>query len=177
MARLERNSVPALDGALRFVRPLLACFIVMAVFATAGTAAFWWFTTWLMLGGQVRWRAVLPSGLISGVIMTVYAFSATIWMPNTLASNERQFGFFGVALALVTWFSGAATCVMVGACAGAVLAEDQGGTGRLIRGPVAAILVEGAQPSLPAPVRALTLASAFESADEEDSPGPGGRES
>ncbi|MBX7195330.1 MAG: hypothetical protein K1X94_24960 [Sandaracinaceae bacterium] len=36
MARLERNSVPALDGALRFVRPLLACFIVMAVFACGG---------------------------------------------------------------------------------------------------------------------------------------------
>jgi hypothetical protein len=36
MARLERNSVTTLDRALRFAKPLIACFIVMAVFACGG---------------------------------------------------------------------------------------------------------------------------------------------
>ena len=38
-----------------------------------------------------------------------------------VTDNEAQFGFFGVALALVTWFSGAAICILIGACAGAGL--------------------------------------------------------
>ena len=51
-----------------------------------------------------------------------------------VTDNEAQFGIFGVALALVTWFSGAAICILIGACAGVVLAEDAGRFGTLIRG-------------------------------------------
>ena len=40
-----------------------------------------------------------------------------------------------MALALVTWFSGAAICILVGACAGAVFAADGGRVGSIIRGP------------------------------------------
>ena len=67
--------------------------------------------------------------VITGVAMAVFAATATIWMPNLVTDNEAQFGFFGIALALVTWFSGAAICILVGACTGPVLAEDTG-TGR-----------------------------------------------
>ena len=76
---------------------------------------------------------LLPTGLIIGIALAVYATTASIWMPTVVTSNEDQFGFFGVALALVTWFSGAALCVLIGACAGAVLAEDGGRVGRFIR--------------------------------------------
>ena len=65
-------------------------------------------------------------------------------MPRVVTSNEAQFGFFGVALALVTWFSGAAICVLVGACAGPVLAEDTGPIGRLVRGGEPGTLTAGA---------------------------------
>jgi hypothetical protein len=34
-----------------------------------------------------------------------------------VTSNNHQYGIFGVALALVAWFSGAAICIVVGACA------------------------------------------------------------
>ena len=72
--------------------------------------------------------------MITGVATAAYAASATIWMPEVVTSNEEQFGVFGVALALVTWFSGAAICILVGACAGVVLAEDPGRIGTLVRG-------------------------------------------
>jgi len=71
---------------------------------------------------------------VTGIALSLYALSANVWMPQTVTRNQRQFGFFGIALALVTWFSGAAICVLLGACAGPVLAEDQGPIGRLIRG-------------------------------------------
>ena len=67
-----------------------------------------------------------------------------------VTSNEAQFGFFGIALALVTWFSGAAICVLIGACVGPVFAEDTGSLGKFIRGNTPGTLTPGAAPSLPA---------------------------
>jgi membrane protein len=126
----------------------------------------WWFSAWLLLRGEVRARVLVPTGVITGIAMTGYAASATIWMPDVVTSNEAQFGFFGIALALVTWFSGAAICVLVGACAGPVLAEDTGRIGQLIRGGEYSTLKPGARPSLPPPARDLTLRDAFQSRDE-----------
>src|SRR5215471_18955167 len=99
-------------------------FAAFVVFSLAVSAAFWWFTAWYLLLGEVRWRVLIPSGLITGVALGGYAVSANVWMPHVVTSNQKQFGFFGVALAIVTWFSGAAICILVGACAGPVLAED-----------------------------------------------------
>jgi len=142
----------------------IAPFVVVAL---ALSTAIWWFTAWLMLKGQVRPRVLLPSGLITGIALSGYALSSTLWMPNNVESNNHQYGIFGVALALVAWFSGAAICIVVGACAGPVLAEDPGPIGRLVRGGSASALVEGALPPLPPPVRSLRLADAFASSDED----------
>ena len=115
----------------------------------------------------MRWRVLIPGGLITGVALGGYALAATVWMPHIVTSNEKQFGFFGVALALVTWFSGAAICVLVGACAGPVLAEDTGWVGSLIRGATPSLLVEGAPASLPPPTRGLRLRDAFVAPEEQ----------
>jgi membrane protein len=144
--------------------PTLAVFVVISL---ALSAAFWWFTSWFLLLGQVRWRVLIPGGLITGVALGGYALAATVWMPHIVTSNEKQFGFFGVALALVTWFSGAAICVLVGACAGPVLAEDTGWVGSLIRGATPSLLVEGAPASLPPPTRGLRLRDAFVAPEEQ----------
>jgi hypothetical protein len=87
-------------------------------------------------------------------------------MPEVVTSNEAQFGFFGVALALVTWFSGAAICVLIGACAGPVLAEDTGWVGRRIRGGDPGTLTAGAGPPLTPPARELSLRDAFHSTQD-----------
>jgi uncharacterized BrkB/YihY/UPF0761 family membrane protein len=141
----------------------IAAFVVVAL---ALSTALWWFTAWLMLKGQVRFRVLLPSGLITGIALSAYALSATLWMPNNVTSNNHQYGIFGVALALVAWFSGAAVCIIVGACVGPVLAEDPGPIGRLVRGGAASPLVEGAMRPLPPPVRSLRLVDAFASSDD-----------
>jgi membrane protein len=139
-------------------------FVIVALALSTGI---WWFTAWLMLKGQVRLRVLLPSGLITGIALSAYGLSATLWMPNNVTSNNHQYGIFGVALALVAWFSGAAICIVVGACAGPVLAEDPGPIGRLVRGGEASPLLEGALPPLPPPVRSLRLADAFAASDDD----------
>jgi membrane protein len=144
---------------------------LFAIFSVAATSALWWWSAWFMLLGQVRWRALIPTGLITGFSMAGYTISATIWMPQIVTRNDAQFGFFGVALALVTWMSGAAVCILVGACAGPVLAEDDGPLGAFIRGRKPGLLVEGARPSLPAPARAPRLRDGFRpTQDDVESP-------
>ncbi len=136
--------------------------VVLALVTTAGV---WLLVPWILLQGDVRLRVLVPTAVVTSVITFLYSASASVWMPETVTSNEAQFGLFGVALALVSWFSGAAICILVGACVGPVLAEDTGWLGVLVRGPAAA-LKPGAEPSLPAPSRELTLRDAFQGTDE-----------
>lgn len=162
----------AILGGLRFVLghgPETILFAIAALIASIGV---WLLTPWLMLQRQVRWRPLLTGAVMTGVGMTVYAGTASLWMPRTVSENQHQFGFFGVALALVTWLSGAATIIVVSACSAPVLAEDAGWIGRIARGSDSpAVLVEGAVPSFPAPTRAMTLGDAigaYRDVDETD---------
>jgi membrane protein len=141
-------------------------FGLFAIVSLAVTSGLWWFTAWLLLLGEVRPRVLLPTGVITSIATAAYAVSATVWMPEVVTSNEAQFGFFGVALSLVTWFSGVAICILIGACAGPVLAEDPGWVGKLVRGGESQTLTAGARPSLPPPDRELGLRDAFHSAED-----------
>jgi membrane protein len=157
----------ALLGGLRALigdGPQVAVFLVVSLVVVAGV---WWFTAWFMLMGQVRWRVLVPTGVITSLVFGVFGLSAAIWMPNLVERNQHQYGFFGVALSLVTWFTGAATCVIVGACAGAVFAEDTGWVGALIRGGKRSVLVDGATPSFPAPEGTRGLRDAFHPIEDE----------
>lgn len=136
----------------------LGIFVVLTV---ALTTVWWWFSAWFLLLGHVRWRVLLPTAIISAVALLGYAVTAGVWMPNVITKNLNQFGFFGIALALVTWFSGASLCLIVGACAGPVFAQDPGPVGRLVRGRYDLLLVDGAPPSIDAPARAARLRDAF----------------
>ena len=156
----------ALLGGLHDAAGEGAGIVLWAVATLAVNAGLWWFTAWLLLLGNVRVRVLAPTGVITGIAMAGYGLSASIWMPEVVTSNESQFGFIGVALALVTWFSGAAICVLVGACAGPVLAEDTGRLGWFIRGGEARTLNAGAAPELPPPTRDLSFRDAFQS-DED----------
>ena len=139
---------------------------VFAIVSLAVTSALWWFTAWFLLLGEVRMRVLVPTGVVTGIALAGYALSATVWMPEVVTSNEAQFGLFGVALALVTWFSGAAICVLIGACVGPVFAEDTGSVGRLVRGGVSETLTPSARPPLPAPPREPSLRDAFHSTED-----------
>jgi membrane protein len=157
--------------------PKTVAYVVVAV---AAAIALWWISPWLMLGRQVRLRVLLPTGVLTGIAMSVYAASASIWMPRTVTENQHQFGFFGVALAMVTWLSGIGLIIVVSASAGPVLAEDPGWVGQHVRGSATAgTLVPGATPSLPPPAVAPTLASAlghnrrYPDASSSQDPGPG----
>jgi membrane protein len=139
---------------------------LFTIVGLAATSALWWFAAWFLLLGEVRARVLLPTGVITSAATVVFAASATVWMPTVVEDNAAQFGVFGIALALVTWFSGAAICVLVGACAGVVFAEDTGRVGALVRGPDPRTLTAGASAPLPPPAHELGLRDAFQSTND-----------
>jgi membrane protein len=159
----------AILGGLRHILsggPGTVAFLIVSAAVSVGL---WWATSWLMLQGDVRWRPLFASGLITGLGLAIYAASAASWMPNAVASDQRQFGFFGVSLALVSWFTGAGFIIMFGACAAATLADESGKIGRLARGPGSSTLNPGAAPALGPPTRQPTLINAvgIHSGDEQ----------
>jgi membrane protein len=110
----------------------------------------WWWTSYVMLRGQVRWRVLLPSALAMAVGMSIYTASAAIWVPRSMIANQEQFGFFGVSMTLVSWFVGVGFVIVASAALGPVLATDPGPVGRLVRGGDDALLRPGAPASEPA---------------------------
>jgi membrane protein len=159
----------ALIGGLRALLgggPQTALFALVAWCAAIGV---WWVTPWLMLHRHVRFRVLASSAALTGTGMVAYALSASLWMPRTVTENQHQFGFFGVALSLVTWLTGASLIIVVGACIAPVLAEDPGWIGRTVRGgDTSSVLAVGAPPSLPAPPTPPTLRSALGVRRNED---------
>ncbi len=133
----------------------LAVFVVLSL---AGSILVWTTTAWLMLQTQVRFVALLSSGVLCGVLLSGYAVVAPYWMPSQITSEQSQFGIFGIALALITWLSGAAACILIAATAGVTAVEDVGLLGRISRFGTTDLLREGAAPALPAPLP-RTLAS------------------
>jgi membrane protein len=135
--------------------------VALGIVVWAAAIGLWWITPWVMLQRQVRLRPLLVSGVLTGTAMFVYAATARVWMAHTVESNQHQFGYFGVTLALVTFLSGAGLIVVASACAAPVLAQDQSRLGRLIRGPDDNLLAPGAASSLPPPPHASGLSAAL----------------
>lgn len=110
----------------------------------------WWWTARAMLAYDIRWRPLLPGAVLTAAGLQIYGLTAVLWMPRTVTQNAQQLGFFGVAMALVSWFVGAAFILLTATAVGAVLAEDEGPVGRWLRRPTGTILEPGAPASLPA---------------------------
>jgi hypothetical protein len=89
----------------------------------------------LIEAAQARWRAVNASPDLVALVRTGARFEK---------GNKPSSASSGSPSRLVTWFSGAAICILIGACAGPVLAEDTGQVGSLIRGGESQTLTAGA---------------------------------
>jgi membrane protein len=134
---------------------------VTVVLGVLGSFALWWWSQYVLLYGQVRWRALAaPAAAIAGGTL-LYGIGTAVWLPRSLEANQAQFGFFGVAMTLVSWMVGSAFVIVVGSAVGPVLAEDPGRLGQWVRGPGGQVLSAGAQPALPEPTGPLTLGRAM----------------
>jgi len=135
--------------------------VAVLVLGVAGSVLGWWWTARLMLRGEVRWRPLLPTAVVTGVGAWGYTLAASVWMPRAVTKHYLQFGSFGIALDFVSWFTGFAFLLVGAAVLGPVLAEGDNVLGRWLRGAQPSALEPSAVPSLPAPANPLRLSDAF----------------
>ena len=74
-----------------------------APIALLANVVLWTSVPWLLLDRRIRWRRLLPGGVLTAVCTGVYGIATTIYMPRLMASNSERYGLFGVTLALVGW--------------------------------------------------------------------------
>ena len=127
----------------------------------AGATGLWWWTARLMVRGEVRWRPLLPTAVITGVGTWIYALAASVWMPANVSNQYAEFGAFGIAMAIVTWFTGLAFLIVAAAAAAPALADGDGRVGRWLRADQPTAVEPGAAPALPGPARPVRLSDAF----------------
>jgi len=126
-----------------------------------GGSALWWWTARLMVRGEIRWRALLPTAVLTGIGSSVYTMAGSVWMPAHVANQYEQFGTFGIALAFVTWLTGLAFVLVFAAVLGPALADGDDALGRWMRSNEPNAVEPGALPALPGPSRPMRLSDAF----------------
>jgi len=131
--------------------------LATVLLGVAGSTALWWWSAHTFLRGHVRWRPLLPTGLLVGVGSAAYAGAASLWMLKVLEGNVEQFGFVGVGMSFVTWFVGFGFLLVASAALGPCLVEGDGALASWLRAPDGVVLTPGAPPALPGPATAPSL--------------------
>ncbi|MDJ0386243.1 YhjD/YihY/BrkB family envelope integrity protein [Streptomyces sp. G-G2] len=100
---------------------------VGAVLGTAGdlsgTCVFFWVSQWLLLGGRVRWEALLPGAVATSLgLLGLRVFSQLVFSP-LIASNAVTYGAFGTLLVVQSWLVGVGFVVYGGSLVGRLVHE------------------------------------------------------
>ncbi|MFD4132914.1 YhjD/YihY/BrkB family envelope integrity protein [Streptomyces goshikiensis] len=88
-----------------------------------GTCLFFWGSQRLLLGGRVRWRALLPGAVATSVgLLGLRLFSQLVFSP-LIASNAVTYGPFGTLLVVQSWLVGVGFVTYGGALVGRLVHE------------------------------------------------------
>jgi membrane protein len=89
---------------------------------------FWWWSIYLLLGGQVGWREAFPSGLASAICLTGLGVFSALLFSNSIISDEKSYGPVGVVMVLLSWCIGFGVVLHLGAVVGRMWNERGGDT-------------------------------------------------
>ncbi|MFI6288284.1 YhjD/YihY/BrkB family envelope integrity protein [Streptomyces sp. NPDC051018] len=90
-----------------------------------GTFVFFWVAQRLLLGGRVRWRALVPGAVATALFMLgLRIFSQLVFSP-LIASNAVTYGPFGTVLVIQSWLVGVGVVVYGGALVGRLVHEER----------------------------------------------------
>jgi membrane protein len=130
---IAARSAQSLTHQIPHSRPLSAIASLLADCALTVVPA------WLLLGGGVPMRRLLPGGLVFGLVMLVLRPAGSVYLPHALRVSANRYGPIGVAFTYIGWLYVLSFCLLAAAVAGHVLAGDPGGLGRLVRGTEPAV--------------------------------------
>lgn len=121
-------------GLVGFIAHVAGARELSGSFSVVMAFVLWWWTPFLLLGGRVTWRALLPAAALTTVAQTLTFLVSYVVMPRVIRSNERDYGPIGVLFALESWLVVVAAVLVTAAALGAVMGQSQGRFGRWVRG-------------------------------------------
>lgn len=80
----------------------------------------WWPVQWLLLGGRVGWRALLPGAVVMGLGQALVVAVSSAYLPVAISRETAQFGLLGAAIVLVSWLVVLGLLLVLAAVLGAV---------------------------------------------------------
>lgn len=90
-----------------------------------GTFVFFWIAQHILLGGRVRWIALLPGAAATALgMLGLRGFSQLVFSP-LIASSAVTYGPFGTVLVLQSWLVGVGVVVYGGALVGRLAHEGR----------------------------------------------------
>jgi membrane protein len=89
---------------------------------------------WLVLGGAVPARLLVPGGVVFGVTMLGLRPAASVLMPRAMNLSVERYGTIGLAFTYVSWLYVLSFALLTAAVVGHAVARDAGPVGRLVRG-------------------------------------------
>jgi len=93
-----------------------AFYIVVTVGAST---VLWAWTPYVLLGGRVPWRRLVPSALLVAIGLAVLTAASVIYMPSTIERSAESYGLIGVTFAFVTWLFVSALVIIAAGVIGA----------------------------------------------------------
>jgi hypothetical protein len=119
---------------------LVGCIIMVSLTSTANEAvesagvgalgwllamvvggAFFLWTPYVLLGRRIPARRLLPTGILSGAALLVFAVGSDVIMPELVTHNTIRYGLIGFTFSLVTWLFSGAVLVVAAAILGALV--------------------------------------------------------
>ncbi|GAA4090025.1 hypothetical protein GCM10022233_86700 [Streptomyces shaanxiensis] len=92
--------------------------------ALLSAVLFLWWSQRLLLGGRIRWRALLPGAVATASgLLGLRIFSRLVFSP-LIASNAVTYGPVGTVLVIQSWLVGVGVVVFGGALVGRLLYEE-----------------------------------------------------
>ena len=92
--------------------------------ASLSAVLFLWWSQRLLLGGRIRWRALLPGAVATVLgLLGLRIFSRLVFSP-LIASSAVTYGAVGTVLVIQSWLVGVGVVVFGGALVGRLLYEE-----------------------------------------------------
>jgi hypothetical protein len=107
---------------------------VLAPVSTVLGFVMWWWTPFLLLGGRVRARTLIPAALIITVAQLAAGMVSSAIVPRTMRNSESSYGPIGAVFAFESWLVIIMGLLVVGSVLGAIIGLSDSRVGRWVRG-------------------------------------------
>ncbi|MGW0811784.1 ribonuclease BN [Streptomyces viridiviolaceus] len=93
------------------------------VLSVLSATLLWWWSQYLLLGGRIGWRSLLPGALLAGAGTVLLSRAARVVMPTAMEHSLAEFGPLGPVFTFLSWLIAVFLVAVSGLALGAYAAS------------------------------------------------------